>query len=433
MIELGALSRRCRPAVRWLAVVALTMSAWIGTAAPVAAAPVDGRVLPADSRFYVQPDSLAALQALTDLRDGHLQDALTMAKLASYPESSWFGSGTPTEVQTGVERVERAAARQRAVPILVAYNIPGRDCSLYSGGGAASDAAYRDWIAGFARGIGAARTVVVLEPDALANLPSDCGQDPDGTVTPGRLADLNYAVQVLEAQPRTLVYLDAGNSSWQAVGTIAERLVAAGVAQAQGFSLDVSNFHATSETNEYGGWVSRCIWFATHGPAWGAGHFNYCASQYFSSSAPNDGKPGNKVVGSDPTTWHWTDLWYQQNTAAAPQELLSHFVADTSRNGQGSWKPSVPPGPGDAQTWCNPPDRGVGLRPTADTGVPQLDAYLWVKTIGASDGTCTRGLPAGSPDPVYGAVDPVAGAWWPAQALTLARNANPTLTFAWQH
>jgi len=416
-----------------LAVAVLSTSALIATAAPIAAAPPDGHILPADSRFYVQPDSKAALQALTDLHDGHLQDALTMAKLASYPESTWFTSGTPAEVQAGVARVERVAAPQRAIPVLVAYNIPGRDCSLYSAGGAASDAAYRQWIAAFARGIGAARTVVVLEPDALANLPSDCGQDPDGTATPARLADLNYAVQVLEAQPRTVVYLDAGNSSWQAVGAIASRLVAAGIAQAQGFSLNVSNFHATSETNEYGGWVSRCIWFATHGPAWAAGHFDYCASQYYSSSAPNDGKPGDKVVGSDPTTWHWTDLWYQQNTAAAPPEQLSHFVADTSRNGQGSWKPAVPPGPGDAQTWCNPPDRGVGLRPTADTGVPLLDAYLWVKTIGDSDGTCTRGLPDGSADPVYGAVDPPAGGWWPEQALTLARNANPALTFAWQH
>ena len=41
-----------------------------------------------------------------------------------------------------------------------------------------------------------------------------------------------------------------------------------------------------------------------------------------------------------------------------------------------------------AGNWCNPPDSGLGLRPTASTGVPLLDAYLWVKTPGQSDGQC---------------------------------------------
>jgi endoglucanase len=73
--------------------------------------------------------------------------------------------------------------------------------------------------------------------------------------------------------------------------------------------------------------------------------------------------------------------------------------------------------------------RGVGLRPTADTGVPLLDAFLWVKIPGESDGECTRGLgPAGTTiDPEWGQVDPPAGQWFPAQALQLARLAIPPL------
>jgi endoglucanase len=103
-------------------------------------------------------------------------------------------------------------------------------------------------------------------------------------------------------------------------------------------------------------------------------------------------------------------------------------VVDTSRNGLGAWKPPAGTYP-DAQDWCNPPARGVGVRPTVKSGVPLVDAYLWVKTIGDSDGTCTRGT-AGQGDPVYGgATDPAAGAWWPEQAQTLARNAVPSLTF----
>ena len=103
----------------------------------------------------------------------------------------------------------------------------------------------------------------------------------------------------------------------------------------------------------------------------------------------------------------------------------THFVIDTSRNGQGPWTATAPYP--DTQDWCNPPNRGLGLRPTLDTGVPLVDAYLWIKIPGESDGTCTRGGPAGSVDPEWGVVDPAAGQWFPEQALQLARLANPPL------
>jgi endoglucanase len=67
-----------------------------------------------------------------------------------------------------------------------------------------------------------------------------------------------------------------------------------------------------------------------------------------------------------------------------------HFVIDTSRNGRGPWH-----GP---QDWCNPPRRGLGARPTADTADPLADYFLWVKPPGESDGEC-----AGGKDPPAGA------------------------------
>jgi endoglucanase len=159
---------------------------------------------------------------------------------------------------------------------------------------------------------------VLLEPDALANLPSDCGPttDPDGTLTAARTADVKYAVDVLAAQPRTVVYLDAGHSQWHSVGDMAVRLYNAGLAKTQGFFLNVSNFQPTAEVDQYGTWISKCIWFATRGPAWAAGHFDWCASQYYSGAASNDGVPGNSVSPGDPSTWHWTDLWFDQNAGA---------------------------------------------------------------------------------------------------------------------
>ncbi len=243
-----------------------------------------------------------------------------MAALASWPEATWFTKGTPTQVKGQVAQLVRRAALQRAVPVLVAYDIPLRDCSQYSAGGAQSDADYRAWIAALAKGLGSSKAVVILEPDALANLPSDCGStaDPTGAITAARIADINYAIGALESQPGTSVYLDAGHSQWHSVGDMASRLIQAGVAKAQGFFLNVSNFQPTEQVDQYGTWVSKCIWFATKGPDWAAGHTDYCASQYYSGAAPNDGLPGNAVSPTDPSTWHWTDAWFDQNVGTPP-------------------------------------------------------------------------------------------------------------------
>ncbi|MFI9364466.1 glycoside hydrolase family 6 protein [Kitasatospora sp. NPDC053057] len=412
-------------------IAALLTGLAVPTQAQAEAREATGHTLPAGTRFYVEPDRDAARQSVTDLLHGDLDSAATMAKLASWPGAHWFTDGTPDQVEDQTRTLVRRAARTGTVPVLVAYNVPGRDCSQYSSGGAQSDADYRAWAAGLARGIGRGKAVIVLEPDALANLPRDCSPttDPTGALTAGRIADLRYAIDVLEKQPNTTVYLDAGNSHWQSVGAMTQRLMDAGVEHAQGFSLNVSNFFATDLSDRYGTWVSNCLWYATKGPAAARGHADSCAGQYYSSAAPNDGRPGNSVDVDDSGTWHWTDLWYQQNVGTPPAKELTHFVVDTSRNGQGSWTPPAGKYTGDPQIWCNPPGRGIGDRPTADTGTPLADAYLWIKTVGQSDGQCNRGIPGGTVDPESGVVDPPAGTWWAAQARTLVENARPALNF----
>ena len=64
-------------------------------------------------------------------------------------------------------------------------------------------------------------------------------------------------------------------------------------------------------------------------------------------------------------------------------------VIDTSRNGRGPYT-----GP-DAPQWCNPPGRALGPTPRLDPGPAGIDAYLWIKDPGASDGTCNGGPAAG--------------------------------------
>jgi endoglucanase len=64
----------------------------------------------------------------------------------------------------------------------------------------------------------------------------------------------------------------------------------------------------------------------------------------------------------------------------------AHYVIDTSRNGAG-------PTADDPLYWCNPSGRALGTPPTTATASPNVDAYLWVKRPGESDGSCGRGEP----------------------------------------
>jgi endoglucanase len=174
----------------------------------------------------------------------------------------------------------------------------------------------------------------------------------DGCMDSGvdaRLSLLAWAVGTLKENPVARVYLDAGNPGWISdVGALTEPLRRAGIERADGFSLNVSNFYGTGETITYGERLSAQLGGA-------------------------------------------------------------RFVIDTSRNGNG---PYGHPEVNGAPSWCNPPGRALGTPPTmVDTGSALVDALLWIKIPGESDGACRPG-------------EPDAGSWWPEYALELARNAG---------
>ena len=240
------------PRVLWWASAAVATSAALSigavpaiasTAAPATTAV--SRSISPDTRFFVPLPSSGAPQQIAALLKNHdPKDAALIAKMEAIPRAVWFTSGTPAQVQQQVRQTMAGAAIERAVPVLVAYDIPGRDCAQYSAGGALDEAAYEAWIAGFTRGIGKGNAVVILEPDALGNMPSNCGLS--SSVYPftdaERIAEIQYAVTALEADPGVSVYLDGTHSAWQSVGTMTQRLLQAGVQNAQGFFLNVSNY-----------------------------------------------------------------------------------------------------------------------------------------------------------------------------------------------
>ncbi|MEZ0163403.1 glycoside hydrolase family 6 protein [Kineococcus sp. LSe6-4] len=303
-------------------------------AAPVVTSPTPlpvGSNPLAGARFWVDPDSNARREATRSTGS----TAAAFAKIADQPSTVWLGDWNRTQdVRGRVSDVVRAATAAGTVPVFALYAVPGRDCGNHSAGGLPDAAAYGAWIREVAAGIGTSRVVVVLEPDALAQY--DCLPP---TARGVRSAVLRDAVGVLAGAPGAVTYLDAGTSRWIPADTMAQRLREAGVGQARGFALNVSNFGTTDQEAAYGARLSSLLGGAS-------------------------------------------------------------YVVDTSRNGNGT-----------DGTWCNPPGRALGAPPTASTGRPNLDALLWVKRVGESDGECGRGEPA-------------AGTWWPSYALGLAQRAR---------
>ena len=330
------------------------LAALFALVVPLAAATApSGHILTTGTRFFTPPPpSDAVKQGLQLLAAGKVKDAVSFAKMEATPQAVWLTGGTPAQVQKQVKQTMVEATLERAVPVLVVYNLPFRDCGQYSAGGALDTPSYEAWIDGVAAGIGNGQAVVLVEPDGLGVIPYNtdingnaewCQPSLTGTgLTPAqanaaRYTQINYAVTKLEQAPSTSVYLDATNSAWLSVGDIAQRLVRAGVQQAQGFVDNVSNYQYTVNSTYFSTWVSDCITYAT---SLAPGDFVDCPNQYW-----NGGPPAWNGVALSPYGV-WSDTATAQNLSTAGIDTryagmlgstapTTHFVIDTSRNGQG--------------------------------------------------------------------------------------------------
>jgi endoglucanase len=130
-----------------------------------------------------------------------------------------------------------------------------------------------------------------------------------------------------------------------------------------------------------------------------AGHSNWIAPQEMADLLTRVGVSRVRGIAVNVSAYQLLD-----DERAYAEELrsltgLRGYVIDTGRNGVGPL----------GDEWCNPPGRALGETPFAgDDG--GLDARLWVKPPGESDGTCHGG--------------PSAGTYWPERAVELARAAG---------
>jgi endoglucanase len=165
-----------------------------------------------------------------------------------------------------------------------------------------------------------------------------------------RLAELHDAINALTSNcPHLVIYTDAGAGDAIPAAQTASMLQRAGVSQIQGFFLNSTHFDWTSKEIAFGEQVSRLT--------------------------------GGK-----------------------------HFVVNTDVNGQGPLVPADRVHHGN-EVLCNPPGRGLGPKPTANTGFANVDGFEWTTNPGESGGACVPGAPP-------------TGAYWPAYAEMLVRNAN---------
>lgn len=234
------LGRRRSPAVL-LAVAAVVVavlasfvaisSGWWDSSDPKS---ITGRV-PANTTLYLDPDMQSIAAAREDAR---------FDPIAETPQAKWFTDWSTSEtVQDDVGGYLDGAAAAGAVPTIVLYRIPQRDCGSWSTGGAADEQEYKDWVKGAAAELkGHDDALVIIEPDALPQL-GKCEQG-------DRLDTLTFAVDAL-ATTGARVYIDAGHENWLSAAEAADRLSKVGVDKVRGFSLNVAAHYTTQREIAY--------------------------------------------------------------------------------------------------------------------------------------------------------------------------------------
>lgn len=406
--------------------------------------------------------------ALVDTSIALTSDASLKAKMEtvkSYPTAVWIDriaaihGGTDNAGRKSVEQhLDAALAQKKAgTPItasFVIYNLPGRDCHALASNGelpltqAALQTYKNDYINVIAdifaepkyQGI---RIIAIIEPDSLPNLVTNlstpaCAQ---ASSTGIYEAGVKYALEKLHAVPNVYNYLDIGHSGWLgwdnnrtgaiSLYTSVVQGTTAGLSSADGFITNTANSTPLSEPN-------------LTNPDLNIGGQPIKSSKFYEWNPYFDETDFTAALYSGFVQAGWP--------------ASTGFLIDTSRNGWGGVNRPTSATGSDINTyvnsgrvdkrdhrgnWCNNSGAGIGEAPKAAPGPAHLDAYVWVKPPGESDGSSSE-IPNNEGkgfdrmcDPTFTTRDgvltgalpnaPVSGHWFHDQFVMLVQNSFPVL------
>jgi cellulose 1,4-beta-cellobiosidase len=349
------------------------------------------------ARLYANPDYITAVQAV---ETRHPESAPLLKKMEVLPTAIWESAIADTKqisLHLDMARRQQASVDKPVVAVFVLYDLPGRDCSAEASAGelspdAKGEARYQhefiDAIAGAFRAHPDQRIVAILEPDSLSNLVTNTSIPRCAAVAGIYKRGIAYAIAKL-AQPNVFVYLEAAHAGWlgwpknlvRSVPLYKEVLeMAGGAERVRGFALNVSNY---------------------------------------------DPVKVSKPTPRDPAVRAEDELGYVDDLTRALRKVgitNKTFVIDTGRNGREYIR-------SDPGSWCNVRGAGLGERPRA-APAPSVDAYLFLKVPGESDGTSDRKARrfdemCASDDAAPGA--PQAGLMFDSYLIDLLKNAQPPL------
>ncbi|KAL1881434.1 hypothetical protein VTK73DRAFT_3952 [Phialemonium thermophilum] len=280
---------------------------------------------------------------------------------------------------------------------LVIYDLPGRDCAAKASNGELKvgeisryKTEYIDPIVKILKNHSNTAFALVIEPDSLPNLVTNADKTACSDSASGYRDGVAYAIKNLNL-PNVVMYLDAGHGGWL------------------GWDDNLKP-GAQELANAYknGGNPKQLRGFATNTAGWNS--WDQSPGEFASASDAKYNKCQNEKIYVDTFA-----------PLLKSDGMPNHAIVDTGRNGVTGLRKEW----GD---WCNVNGAGFGVRPTADTGDDLVDAFVWIKPGGESDGTSDSS--ADRYDSFCGKDDafkpsPEAGTWNQAYFEMLLKNAKP--------
>jgi cellulose 1,4-beta-cellobiosidase len=390
------------------------------------------------STVYVNPDYVSEVDTAIASQASGSSLAAQMAVVKTYPTFVWLdriaaiNGGSVNNGRLGLAaHIEAALAQQSGTqPVvvpLVIYDLPDRDCAALASNGELSIAG-GDTPSGYStalKGTGLqeyeqnfidpiynilaqyqdnakVRFVLVIEDDSLPNMITNTGlsytlancvaANNGQTYSQGismqgvYVLGIQYALNKFHSLANTYNYLDVGHHGWLgwpnnmtaaipffynvAAGTTA------GVASVDGFITNTANYGPTVEpymtaTESVGGSEVYTSSFYQYNPYIDEESYAYALDTKLIAA----GFPSTLGFLIDTSRNGWGSA--SRPAAASTSNVLNTFV-DASRIDLRD----------DMGQWCNQQNAGIGVPPTVNPGYfANLQAYVWVKPPGESDGT----------------------------------------------